>query len=191
MHQTSRRRRPADFAEILTDARSGSDEAWESLYRGLAGQVTGYLSSHGARDPEGLAGEVFLQVARDISRFDGDEAGFRSWVFVIAHRRLIDARRAAGRRPRAASTTEDIEANHVGGNVEDEALEQLAVGWVEDILDRLTNEQRAVLALRVIGDLSLEQTAQVMGKRPGAIKALQRRALTAVRMHIEEGRVTL
>lgn len=191
MHQTDRRRKPVDFAEILTGAVLGSDHAWQTIYRGLAGSVTGYLASHGADDPDGLASEVFLQVARDISRFEGDEAAFRSWVFVIAHRRLIDSRRAAGRRPRYAGTTEDLENSHIGGNVEDEAVAALTIGWVQEILDHLTHDQRNVLALRVIGDLSVQQTAEVMGKRPGAIKALQRRALAAVRTHIEEGRVTL
>ena len=85
------------FSDVLSSARRGDDWAWETLYRDLAGPIVGYLATRGATDPEGLAAEVFLNVARDIGRFQGDESSFRSWVFVIAHRRLIDERRASRR----------------------------------------------------------------------------------------------
>ena len=183
MVQTNRRSTTSHlFAETLVGAKRGDDWAWETLYRTLVGPVTGYLASRGARDPEDLAAEVFLQVARDIHRFDGDEDSFRSWVFVIAHRRLIDARRSAERRP---TITGPIEKDPLGGNVEEEAIEELALVHMRELFEMLTNDQRDVLALRVVADLSLEETAKVMGKKVGAIKALQRRALQAVRDQID------
>ena len=67
--------------------------------------------------------------------------------------------------------------------------------WSTDDLRRalevLTEEQRDVLSLRVIGNLTLEETAVVVGKRVGAVKALQRRALIALREHLEQKRVSL
>ncbi|HLT95907.1 MAG TPA: sigma factor, partial [Acidimicrobiia bacterium] len=70
-------------------ARRGDEAAWGEIYRELAGPVTGYLAGLGVTDAEDIAGEVFLQVARDIHKFEGTESSFRSWVFVIAHRRAI------------------------------------------------------------------------------------------------------
>ena len=61
--------------------------------------MTGYLASRGAHELEDLAAETFLQVARNIQNFEGGEEAFRSWVFVISHRRLIDVRRKRGRSP--------------------------------------------------------------------------------------------
>jgi len=101
---------------------------------------------------------------------------------------MIDWRRAAMRRP---ILTEAAHERTPGGNVEEEALEDLGLTNVEVILSDLTGDQREVLALRVIADLSLEETAKSMGKTVGAVKALQRRALLAVKVRIEEGRVTL
>ena len=66
---------------------------------GLRPASSATCAANGAPDPEDVLGEVFLQVARDISTFDGEETGFRSWVFTIAHHRLIDARRHTARRP--------------------------------------------------------------------------------------------
>lgn len=169
-------------------AKDGAEWAWESIYRDFAGPVTGYLRSRGASDPDDLSSEVFFQVARDIHRFEGDESSFRSWLFVIAHRRLVDDRRA---RSRTLDTVDedsrDIETE--GGDVEAEFMEQLALSRVEDMLETLTEDQRHVLALRIIGDLTLEETAEVMSKRVGAIKALQRRALQSIKRQLEDGQV--
>ena len=89
----------ANFEPALGAAKSGAEWAWALLYRDLAGPVTGYLASRGAPEPEDLAAETFLQVARNIQSFEGGEEAFRSWVFVIAHRRLLDVRRKRGRSP--------------------------------------------------------------------------------------------
>lgn len=169
-------------------AKDGAEWAWESIYRDFAGPVTGYLRGRGASDPDDLSSEVFFQVARDIHRFEGDESSFRSWLFVIAHRRLVDDRRARSRTLDTVNEdSRDIETE--GGDVEAEVMEHLSLGRVEDMLETLTEDQRNVLALRIIGDLTLEETAAVMSKRVGAIKALQRRALQTIKRHLEEGQV--
>ena len=179
-----------DGRDRIAAAKTGAEWAWEQLYSELSGPLTGYLRAGGARDPEDLASEVFLQVARDISRFDGDESNFRSWVFVIAHRRLIDARRSVSRRPETVGGISD-DREPPGGDVEEEAMELLSVGRIAELLDLLTEDQRDVLTLRLIGDLSLEETAATMGKRVGAIKALQRRALSNLKTMLEDEQVSL
>lgn len=179
-----------DSRDRIAAAKAGADWAWQELYLELAGPISGYLRAGGAADPDDLTSEVFLQVARDISRFDGDDASFRSWVFVIAHRRLIDARRTMSRRPAIVGDASD-HSESPGGDVEEEAMERLSVGQMAELLDELTEDQRHVLTLRLIADLSLEETAATMGKRVGAIKALQRRALSNLRSALETGEVSL
>lgn len=190
-NMTTFRLRPDDsLTQDLTEAaKRGSETAWEQIYSTLAGPVTGYLRSRGAADPDDLCSEVFFQIARDIHRFEGSADKFRSWVFVIAHRRLIDARRASSRRPVTVDTpagTFEVE----GGDVEEEVMANLGTDWTTEILGTLTEEQQQVLSLRVVADLSLEETAAVMGKRVGAVKALQRRALASVKKHMAEGDVS-
>lgn len=172
----------AAFGSVLAAAKSGADWAWSSLFRELFGPVTGYLASRGAHDPEDTASEVFLKVARNIHHFEGDEASFRSWVFVIAHRSLIDDRRRRSRRPDLASALP--EAGGEGGNVEDEAVDSLVTAELLGAFERLTDTQRDVLALRMVAGLSLDQTARVLGKRTGAVKALQHRALASLKREL-------
>lgn len=176
-------------ANRIAAAKAGAEWAWEELYHELAGPLTGYLRAGGCPDPDDLASEVFLQVARDISRFEGGESNFRSWVFVIAHRRLIDARRSGSRRPVTIAGLSD-EVGSPGGDVEEEAMERLSLDRIAELLDQLTEEQRHVLTLRLIGDLSLEETAATLGKRVGAIKALQRRALSNLKTLLEDEKVS-
>jgi RNA polymerase sigma-70 factor (ECF subfamily) len=176
---------PSDrpFDEVLSAAKQGDEWAWEHIYRSISGRLVGYLTFRGAPDPEDQASETLLQVARNISSFDGDEKSFRSWVFVIAHRRLIDSRRSAGRRP--DTTNLDIDHPVPTGDVEEEALDRIAVVEIAHLLQRLTEDQRDVIVLRLLVDLSLEQTAEVLGKKIGSIKALQRRAIASLRQHFE------
>ena len=176
-----------EFGEQLAAARRGDDWAWHHFYTELIGPITGYLKSRGAREPDDLAAETFLHVARNISTFEGDQASFRSWVFVIAHRRLIDSRRAAARRPQIADRDDE---EHEGGNVEDEAIGLLGDHRVNELLDQLTEDQREVLTLRVVADLSLKETARVTGRDVGSVKALQRRAIQRLQRVIQHGTVT-
>ncbi len=171
------------FDAVLAAARTGEEWAWAEVYRDLAGPVTGYLASRGAAEPDDLASETFLQVARGLDSFEGDEGAFRSWVFVIAHRRMQDARRAATRRPQPAGveTDEALAGLRSSFDVEEEVVGGVADDRLSAALETLSGPQREVLALRVVGDLSVADTAAVMGKSPGAVKVLQHRALRALK----------
>jgi RNA polymerase sigma factor (sigma-70 family) len=180
--------RDHDFETRLRAAKNGAEWAWAAIYRDLAGTVSGYLANRGAAEPDDLTSETFLQVARNISTFDGDESAFRSWVFVIAHRRLIDSRRARQRRPETVNLS--VSTGGVGGNVEEEALNRLTTVELQLAFEKLSESQRDVLALRIIGQLTLEETASVLGKRVGAIKAAQRRGLLAISEHLNLSEVS-
>lgn len=178
-----------EFRATLDAAKAGAEWAWAQLYRDLAGTVTGYLRARGAADPEDLASETFLQIARNIDSFKGDYESFRSWVFVIAHRRLLDSRRATDRRPKTAGNDAQLILLADPQKVDEVALSNISTINIEALFERLTDDQRDVLALRIIGDLTVEQTALALGKGVGAVKALQRRALASLKRAMAEGGV--
>jgi len=163
---------------VLPAARAGAEWAWERIYRELAPTVTGYLRAHGAAEPDDVTGEVFLHVVRGLDAFDGDERAFRAWVFTIAHRRVVDELRRRARRPVSPAPPEVVaDAAPPGGDVHDDAIAALDEAAVREAIDALPRDQRAVLLLRILGDLTIEEIARALGKRTGAVKALQRRAL--------------
>lgn len=166
------------FDEVLLAARAGGEWAWTLIYEQLAPKVAGYFRAHGAADPENLAGEVFLQVVRGLPGFSGGEREFRAWTFTIAHRRLVDDVRRRGRRPDEHASDDDVErAAGAGGDVHEDAARRLDEASVRAAIDELPRDQRSVMLLRIIGDLTIEEIAKALGRRPGAVKALQRRAL--------------
>lgn len=169
------------FDSVLDAAKAGAEWAWGAVYRDLAGQVLGYLRAQGATEPEDRLGDVFLQLARHISSFEGNEEGFRSWVFMIAHNRAIDERRRRSR-TRELPADDNLEAVvDPARSAEEEAGDVLSTAEIHDLLQELSGAQRDVLTLRIIAGLTIPEIAVILKKRPGAIKALQRRGLDALR----------
>jgi RNA polymerase sigma-70 factor (ECF subfamily) len=150
--------------------------------------VTGYLRLHGALEPDDLASETFIGVFTGVARFQGDEAALRSWVFTIAHRRLTDDWRRRSRRPQLADdpgALRDV-GEGLGGDVEDDALARIGTENVRRWCAQLPEDQRTVLLLRILADLTIEQIADVMDRSAGAVKALQRRGLRTLRALLAE-----
>ena len=172
------------FDQVLAAAQAGAAWAFEQLYRDLSPSVTGYLRMHGAAVPDDLASETFIGVFTGLSGFSGDEDGLRRWVFTIAHRRLLDDWRKRSRRPQLADEPGDL-STHVGGDVEDDVLVRVGAENVELLCDTLPTDQRSVILLRILADLTVEQVAEVMDRSVASVKALQRRGLRSLRNCLE------
>ncbi|CAN5644061.1 hypothetical protein BH20ACT2_BH20ACT2_24390 [soil metagenome] len=179
----------APFANVLAGAQAGEEWAWRSIYTALAPQVRGYLRSRGAREPDDLLGEVFVQLSGGISRFAGRESQFRSWVFMVAHNRVVDEHRRRSRRP-VHEGPEPIQGLADDADTEGEVLASAATTEVLELLAILTADQRAVLELRFLGGLTIDEIAVVVEKPAGAVKALQRRALAALRRELARSGVS-
>jgi RNA polymerase sigma factor (sigma-70 family) len=178
------------FPTVLDAAKKREPWAFARLYSDLSPPVAGYLRVQGAAEPEDVTSDVFLGVFTGLGSFDGSETQFRSWVFTIAHRKLIDERRRlARRRWSPAGNLETLD--HTGGDVEADAFEVLGSQRVLEWCAHLSADQRDVVVLRIIGDLTVEQVALIVGKSSGAVKALQRRALSSLRHQLEKEGVTL
>jgi RNA polymerase sigma-70 factor (ECF subfamily) len=181
---------PDDFATALEAARCGDEAAWRYLHASLASALLAYARAHGATEPEDVVGEVFASVARGLPGFRGNEEAFRGWVFLVARHRIIDERRRRGRRPVDPRPPDELPTMPAPVDTAQEALGALESQRLRRLLERLTPDQRDVLLLRVVADRSVEDTARIMGRRSGAVKQLQARALAALRRAIEEEAVT-
>jgi RNA polymerase sigma-70 factor, ECF subfamily len=170
---------------LIDAARSGEAWALTEIWQRFAPAVTGYLRGRGAAEPDDLTSDVFLAVFERLRSFRGDETDLRAFVFTVAHHRLVDDLRRRARR--GTTTSYDAEMDtRITSSAEDEALDALHTQRVRALLDRLSDDQRDVVLMRVLGDLSLEQTATALGKRVGAVKALQHRALATLRRILDQ-----
>jgi len=163
------------FDHVLEAARSGDGWAFERLYKSLAQAITAFATVRGAEDPEGLTNDVFLKAFRALNTFEGGEPEFRSWVFSIARNALIDAHRLAARRPRISERDEIPET--AVESAETAALHSMSTQNVADMLSCLSEDQREVIALRLVSDLTIKQVAAIVDKPITAVKALQRRGM--------------
>jgi RNA polymerase sigma-70 factor (ECF subfamily) len=171
-----------ELGAAIEAARAGNPRGFETLFRAFGASVAGYLRAHSTSDPDGLANDVFLRAFRTIATFQGDAAGFRSWLFTIAHHAAVDDARRRKRRVKEVPL--ERAPDETGGDVEAEVLANLAHERVHALLSALSPDQRDVLLLRIVADLSVSDTAEILGKSFEAVKALQHRALGALRRSI-------
>lgn len=150
-------------------------------YRQYAGRVSGYLRSQGLEDPEAVTHDVFLALFPRLPGLSGGADGLRALLFSIAHARVVDHHRRRNGAPSVSEYDPDSDTR-TSHSAEDAAL--AAHSPVQVLLDSLPDDYREVLALRIVADLSLDATAQIMGKTTGAVKQLQRRALAALRTQL-------
>ena len=182
---------PGDNLDLaLAAAQANAEWGWNGLYRNLAPSVTGYLRAQGAAEPEDLAADVFLQAVRAVKRFEGNGAAFRSWIFCIAHNKLIDDSRYRRRRP-VEPVAEPAEEPATPLGVEEQVLNHLSEDRVKELLNRLTVDQRDVLLLRIIGGLTVDEVARTLGKNSPAVKALQRRGLACLKREMSSVSVSV
>jgi RNA polymerase sigma-70 factor (ECF subfamily) len=134
-------------------------------------------------DPDDGANEVLARVVGRVDALAGGDAGVTAFVFTVARNFARDEARRAHRRVRsdaAAPTPESTAPN-------DTEVDVIANRSVVELLRGLSREQREVLLCRVVADLSLEDTAFIVGKPASAVKALQRRAINALRRRLDDG----
>ena len=160
----------------------GRSDAFEHLLRPLLFPLVRYLRAQVGDATDDLVDEVLLAVWEHLGRFHGYESQFRSWVFAIAHNRVVDHHR----RRREDQPLDRVATHRAADDTESEAIARVGVGELDRVLAALAPAQRQVLLLRAVADLSIEQTAAVLGRSAGAVKALQHRAIEAARLKIQE-----
>lgn len=171
------------FEIELSRARTGDTAGIEAFHRWLAQPLTAFASSRRAIDPEGAVNDAFTRVFARLDTFDGSSEDFRRWIFTIVRNLVIDQHRAASRQvpiDHGALPGQALEQEAAGHNVESLALAALEDESTERLLATLTDDQREVIALRIIADLSINDVAAIVDKTPAAVKRLQARGLSSL-----------
>lgn len=179
---------PDAFESVLDAARSGATWAWSAIVESIEPQLRAYVRRQGASDADDVIGETWLHVARGIHGFEGSEAAFRSWVFMIGHHRIIDERRRRRRKPQEPAEADLLDdLSPPVPSAEEVAMDRIDDDSIQAVLDLLSPDQREVILLRFVGGFGITEIASIVGKRPGAVQALQRRAFARLRKILESG----
>lgn len=175
-HAPTRPAAEPDLTEALRAAQDGDPRGFATLWRGLQPAVLRYLRVVVAEHAEDVASETWLQVIRDLDRFQGDLGSFRGWLFRIARHRALDEKRRLARRP-AAAGSDPVTEPAAGPDPAAAAVEGEGTAWAVALIASLPPDQAEAVMLRVVAGLDVATAARVLGKRPGAVRIATMRGL--------------
>lgn len=178
------------LVDLLQRAQEACDPAaFDGLYLLFADRVFRYLLAR-VGDPdlaEDITSQVFLRLIEKVGIFRigprDNVAIFSAWLYRLAHNKMVDVLRS---HKRTQESPLEHAAHVVSGQTMEAVEDHLDFQRVLDTLRILNDQQREVIVLRFVEELSIAETAQIMQKSEGAVKALQHRALESLRRHLQD-----
>lgn len=179
-----------DEPQDVAAARAGDHAAWEALYRRLYPKLRAFLLTKvGPAHVEDAVSETMARAVRNIDGYKPGPSGFDGWVFGIGRRVAADHHRKTGRTRRQDTAAAALSGSGIAPENPGERLDlSEEQARLRRAFERLASQDRELLELRVVAELSVEQVAAVLGKRPGAVRTAQSRALQRLRKLLEADR---
>jgi len=157
---------------LVAQVKSGSKKAFDELVRRYQRLVYFVIKKTIANPHEAddVFQEVFISALESITRFDPEQATFKTWLFSIVKRRISDSFRRTERIPLPASDL--MEELDQGNGHRAEALSQVELSeTLNSALLGLCEEQRICMVLRLVHDLSYKEIAEIAGVPVGTVKS--------------------
>jgi RNA polymerase sigma-70 factor (ECF subfamily) len=174
---------PSDL-DLIARWKRGDERAASELVARHAQALARFAASFGASDEiDDLVQDTFVRAFQSLDGFRGDSS-FRTWLFTIERRLLLDRRRAEKRRPSRVEVQEGDAAT--GYDALDSMVADEAASHVREAMTRLSPTQREVFALRVAQGLSYKEIAELVGTTEGAARVHYHNAMRAVKEQINE-----
>src|SRR5829696_4804948 len=180
-----------DEPKLVRQAKTGDSEAFGVLYDSYLERIYRfiYFRVEDQQTAEDISSQVFLKAWENLGRFQIGGAPFLAWLYTIAHNAVIDYYRTR----KVTAALDDVRLSDPGHaefveNGIDSAVEMESI---KTALSTLTDDQRQVLLLKFIDEMSNEEIARHLGKREGAIRALQMRGLKALSKRLTTEKIKL
>jgi RNA polymerase sigma-70 factor, ECF subfamily len=170
--------------ELIARWKSGDQRAATELVDRHATALARFAVAFGERqDVDELVQDTFVRAFNSLDGFRGDSA-FRTWLFTIERRLLLDRRRAERRRPDRSELHEDDAATAY--DALDGIMAQETRNRLVEAMKRLSPTQREVFSLRVSQGLSYKEIADAVGTTEGAARVHYHNAMRAVKEFLDE-----
>lgn len=175
-----------DEESIARGLQKRDSDAWAGVYEEYFPKIYRYIAVRlGDRiEAEDLTEQVFLKALESISSFKWRGAPVSAWLFRIAHNQVIDYHRTS-RSKKSLPLDELLVSNDIDPEIV--AEDNIDIRLLVQAVGQLTRAQRDVIKLRFAGGLSTAEVAKILGKKEGAVKALQHSALVALRKRLSLG----
>jgi RNA polymerase sigma-70 factor (ECF subfamily) len=175
---------PALLRGVVDAALHGDTDAWEQLYTRLRPRLYGLSLQrlHDANDAEDAVAETMLRAVKGASGFRWRGGGFDAWIFRICTNVIADMGRSRVRGQALLVGGQGVDTTEI----DERAVLEEEHAAVRRAFDRLDDDDRELLELRLIARLTSDEVAHVLRRRPGAVRMAQSRALARLRANMEE-----
>ena len=169
---------PTDELNLIRLSQQGDAEAFGHLYTFYVGRITQYIYSRVTDHElaEDMTSRVFLKMLEKLDTYQQvGQSPLIAWLYRMAHNAVIDHYRMK----KTFVSLEDVQQVEIRqeDGVEEKLDMQFKSQQLRAALQVLTEEQQRVLILKFIDGLSTREIARHLGKRQGAVRGLQMRAL--------------
>jgi RNA polymerase sigma-70 factor (ECF subfamily) len=170
----------------VLQAQAGNSEAFGQLYDAYMERIYRfvYFRVEDQQTAEDITSQVFLKAWSNLDRFSFNRTPYLAWLYTIAHNAVIDHYRT--RKVTAALDDVQLSQQDHAEVVENEIDLTNEMKTIKAALQMLTDDQQKVLTLKFIEGMSNTEIARQLGKREGAIRALQMRGLQALAKQLQE-----
>ncbi len=172
--------------QLVLQAQAGNSEAFGQLYDAYMERIYRfvYFRVEDDQTAEDITSQVFLKAWSNLDRFSFNRTPYLAWLYTIAHNAVIDHYRTR----KVTAALDDVQLSQQDhAEVVENAIDLTTeMKSVKDALRALTDDQQKVLTLKFIEGMSNHEIARHLGKREGAIRALQMRGLQALAKQLEE-----
>lgn len=166
----------SDFPRNLRAAKRGDQDAFAVLWKQFHPSLLRYLTIKAGPVAEDLAADTWFRVLRALPGFEGDEAGFRAWLFTTARNRVIDWYRGASRRFEYIEHSQ-LDLVPAATSVESDADEHSATHAALALIAQLPPDQSEAVMLRIVAGLDVATVAKIMRRSSGSVRVLCHRGL--------------
>lgn len=172
--------------QLVLQAQAGNSEAFGQLYDAYMERIYRfvYFRVEDQQTAEDITSQVFLKAWNNLDRFQFSRTPYLAWLYTIAHNAVIDHYRTR----KVTTALDDVQLSQPDHSeaVENDIDLTVEMQSVKSALQTLTDDQQKVLTLKFIEGMSNNEIARHLGKREGAIRALQMRGLQALAKQLEE-----
>ena len=166
--------------DVVARAIKGDGEAFAQLYEEHFDKVYRYIHLRlgNQAEAEDLTQDVFIKALEAIGSYKWRNLPFASWLFRIAHNKVIDYLRKRGKVEKVALEDVTLVAESDPLRITERNIE---IGRLVENIKNLSPAQREVISLRFGAELSIAEVAKILGKSPGTVKALQYNGIAALK----------
>ena len=174
----------SELEVFLIAAQKGDEQAFEMIWKHLNTRLLRYAAAQcygSTLDYEEVVSESWISAARDISKFKGDFKQFRSWIYTVTRNRMVDGTRKRDRQVKYGGDVTELDLEDRTPRMEEIIEANEAVKTIVEQIRHLPEAQSEVVMLRVVADLSVEETAKIVRKSENSVRVLCHRGLATLR----------